>query len=125
MSGEDRRLACPECGNRQLEGRERCTSCGYIDGLLSLDNPEHVDLLRDIDQARFDKHEKRMRLLAVVVAMVAVFALWAVPGFWKARQESVALPFLIDQWALMIVIAFGITLVMKRTRPKPLFPYVS
>ena len=54
-----------------------------------------------------------------------VFALWLVPGFWKARAESVAAPFLFDQWALMIVIAFGITLVLKKTKPKPLFPYIS
>lgn len=118
-------LACPECGHRQEEGRERCASCGYTDGLLSLDNFEHVDLLRDIDQRRFDKHEKKSRILAVVISMGVVFALWLVPGFWKAREESVAAPFLFDQWALMIVIALGITMVLKKTKPKPLFPYIS
>jgi hypothetical protein len=122
---DPRRLACPDCGNRQAEGRERCTACGYSDGLLSIDNPEHVDLLRDIDERRFDKHEKKSRILAVVVGMGVVFALWVVPGFWSARQETMALPFLFDQWALMILIAFGVTLVLKKTRPKPLFPYVS
>jgi len=118
------RLACPECGQRQAAA-PRCVACGYADGLLSLDNDEHIDLMRDIDQRRADKHEKRSRILAVVISMGLVFALWLVPGFWKAREESVAAPFLFDQWALMIVIAFGITLVLKKLRPVPLFPYIS
>jgi hypothetical protein len=117
-------LACPECGNRQLEGRERCTSCGYTDGLLSLDNDEHVDLLRDIDDRRMDKHEKRSRLIAVVIGVGVVFALWFVPGYWT-YERRVAMPFLFDQWALMIAIGFGLTLVFKQFRPKKLFPYIN
>ena len=122
---DNRRLACPDCGHRQVEGRERCTSCGYADGLLSLDNPEHVDLLRDIDQRRVDKHEARSRIIAVVIGLAVVFALWFVPGYWRARAQTLALPFYADQWILMILIGFGMTLLLKRTRPKPLFPYIS
>jgi hypothetical protein len=116
-------LACPECGHRQDTG-ERCAGCGYADGLMSLDNDQHVDLLRDIDQRRHDKHEKRSRFLAVGIALVVVFALWLVPGYWKYEQR-VAMPFLFDQWALMIAIGFGLTLIFKRFRPAKLFPYIS
>ena len=116
-------LACPECGHRQAAG-EKCAACGYVDGMLSLDNDQHVDLLRDIDQRRQDKHEKRSRFLAVGIALAIVFALWLVPGYWTYEQR-VAMPFLFDQWALMIVIGFGLTLVFKQFRPKKLFPYIS
>lgn len=117
-------LACPECGHRQQTG-ERCAACGYADGLMSLDNDQHVDLLRDIDQRRQDKHEKRSRLIAVVAAMAIVFAMWLfVPNYWKYEQR-VALPFLFDQWGLMIVLGFGMTLLFKLYRPKKLFPYIS
>src|SRR6185436_8521076 len=114
------RLACPDCGRRQ-DTRERCESCGYTDGLLSLDNPEHVDLLRDIDERRVDRHEKRSRIISVVIAVGFVFALWLVPGYWHYEQY-VAMPFLFDQWALMIAIGFGLTLIFKQFRPRPLFP---
>lgn len=116
-------LACPECGHRQETG-ERCAACGYADGMMSLDNDQHVDLLRDIDQRRHDKHEKRSRFLAVGIALAIVFALWLVPGYWKYEQR-VAMPFLADQWALMIAIGFGLTLLFKLNRPKKLFPYIS
>jgi hypothetical protein len=116
-------LACPECGHRQESG-DRCTACGY-DGVLHLDHPQHVDLLRDIDLRRLDKHEARVRMLSVGVAMALVFALWCVPGFWSARSRAFAMPFLADQWFLMIVIALGLTWVLKRTAPRPRFPYIE
>ena len=118
------RLVCPDCGRRQ-DTRERCDGCGYAEGLLSLDDPRHVDLLRDIDEERMHRHEKRVRLLSVGISMLLVFALWCVPGFWKAREQSIALPFLADQFALMIVIGIALTIVLKRTRPKPRFPYID
>jgi hypothetical protein len=117
------RLVCPECGHRQDAG-ERCASCGYTDGLLSLDNAVHCELMHDIDVRRADKHEKSMRILSVVIAMAIVFTLWFVPGYWEYEQR-VALPFLFDQWGVMIVIGFTLTLIFKRARPRKLFPYIQ
>lgn len=116
-------VACPECGHRQDAG-DRCGACGY-DGVLQLDNPQHVDLLRDIDMRRMDKHEARVRMLSVGIAMIAVIALWFVPGFWSARERGFAMPFLADQWFLMIMIALGLTFALKRTAPKRRFPYIE
>jgi hypothetical protein len=117
-------LACPECGHRQ-DGGDRCGACNY-DGLLDLDNAQHVELLRDIDMRRRDKHETRVRLASVAFAVTLIFALWLVPGYWTARGRYYpGLPFLVDQWILMILIALGLSKLLERTAPPSKFPYVD
>jgi hypothetical protein len=117
-------LACPECGHRQDAG-DRCGTCNY-DGLLDLTNARHVELLRDIDQRRKDKRNDRVRLASVALSMIIVFALWLVPGYWRARGKLYpGLPLLADQFALMIAIAFGISKLLEKTAPPSKFPYLD
>jgi len=118
------KLACPECGHRQDAG-ERCATCSY-DGMLDLANEQHVELLRDIDHRRRDKHSDRTRLLAVGISLAVVFGLWLVPGYWSWRGVAYpGLPFFADQWFFMIVIALGVWKLLGRTAPKPRFPYLD
>ena len=116
-------LACPECAHRQDAG-DRCARCNY-DGILDLDNERHVELLRDIDHRRRDKREARVRMASVAFAMIFVFALWLVPGFWSARKQYFALPILADQFILMIAIALGLSKLLARTAPPSKFPYLD
>lgn len=117
------KLACPECGHRQADGA-RCAACGY-DGVLDLDNAQHVELLRDIDDRRREKHSGRARILSVFIAMAFVVALWMIPGYWSLRGDVYpGLPLFADQWGLMIVIALGLWKLLERLAPKPRFPYV-
>ena len=117
-------LACPECGHRQTDG-DRCATCSY-DGLLDLDNERHVELLRDIDRRRRDKHTDRVRIISVGISLAIVFALWLVPGYWKARGLYYpGLPLLADQFFFMIVIALGISKLLARTAPASKFPYLD
>ncbi len=115
--------ACPECGHRQ-DADERCATCGY-DGLMDLDNPQHLDFLRQIDSRRRERYTDRARMLSVLVAMVLVFGIWCIPGFWTVRRQAFALPLLIDQWGFMAVVALGLTKVADRLAPKSKFPYVE
>jgi hypothetical protein len=123
-------LACPECGHRQdgdaaTDTARRCGRCNY-DGLLDLDNPRHVDLLRDIDHRRRDKRNDRVRIASVGFAMLTVFALWLVPGYWDLRGTFYpGLPLLADQFALMIALAFGISKLLEKTAPPSKFPYLD
>lgn len=117
-------LACPECGNRQSDGT-RCTACGY-DGVLALDNEQHVELLRDIDERRRERHSARVRIFSVIVAMAIVFGLWLVPGYWGLRGSVFpGLPLFADQWGLMIIIALVLWKLLERLAPKPRFPYLA
>ena len=115
--------ACPECGHRQDDGAA-CASCGY-DGLLDLGNMRHRDLLRDIDRRKLDKHNDRSLKLAVAIAMAIVIGMWFIPGYWSFRMQAIALPLLIDQWAIMIVFALGIQKVIERAAPKKKFPWID
>lgn len=117
-------LACPECGHRQDAG-DRCGSCGY-DGVLDLDNPQHVELLRDIDFRRRDKHSGRVRMLSVVIGMAVIFGAWMIPGYWSLRGTIYpGLPLFADQWAFMIIIALVLWKLLERLAPKPRFPYLA
>jgi hypothetical protein len=117
-------LACPECGHRQDDG-PRCGTCGY-DGLLELANPRHVELLRDIDRRRLDKHTDRVRMASVAISMLVVGGLWLVPGYWSARGRWYpGLPLLADQFAFMIALAYGVSKLLERTAPRSKFPYLS
>lgn len=116
--------ACPECGHRQDTG-DRCASCCY-DGMLDLANEQHVELLRDIDRRRRDKHSDRCRLLAVGISLAIVFTLWLTPGYWSLRGRYYpGLPLLADQFFFMIVIALGVWKLLERRAPKPRFPYLD
>jgi hypothetical protein len=115
--------ACPECAHRQETGTA-CASCGY-DGLLDLGDMRHRELLRDIDRRKLDRHTDRSRKIAVALAMAIVMGAWFIPGYWAARRAAIALPFLADQWAIMIVIALGISRLVERMAPKPKFPWID
>ena len=115
--------ACPDCGHRQ-DTRDRCAKCGW-DGLFDLDNEAHVLQLREIDQRARDKRNDRVRMASVAFGMILVFALWLVPGFWHARKQYFAIPLLIDQWALMIGIALGLSKLLEKTAPRGKFYYLD
>ncbi len=94
--------------------------------MLDLGNARHVELLRDIDRRRLDKHADRVRIISVVIAIAIVFALWLVPGYWSVRGRYYpGLPLLADQFIYMILIALGISKLLARTAPRPKFPYVG
>lgn len=117
-------VVCPECGHRQAAG-DRCGGCNY-DGMLDLANERHVELLRDIDRRRRDKHTDRVRIISVLAAMAIVFALWLVPGYWHWRGRYYpGLPLLADQFAFMILIALGISKLLERRAPRSRFPYLD
>lgn len=115
--------ACPECGHRQDTGTA-CAQCGY-DGLLDLGNMRHRELLRDIDRRKLDKHGERSLKLAVALAMAIVVAMWFIPGYWSFRRQAIALPLLIDQWAIMTVIALGLSKLIERAAPKKKYPWID
>lgn len=92
--------------------------------MLDLDNPEHVELLCDIDERRADKHSSRTRVLSVFIAMAIVFGLWVIPGYWDLRGSVYpGLPLFADQWGFMILIALTLWKVFERLAPRPRFPY--
>ena len=94
--------------------------------MLDLANDQHVELLRDIDRRRRDKHTDRVRLASVAISLIIVFALWLVPGYWSARGRYYpGLPLLADQFFFMIVLALGISKLLERTAPPSKFPYVD
>jgi len=64
-------------------------------------------------------------MASVAFAMILVFALWLVPGFWSARRQYFALPLLADQFILMIAIAIGLSKLLARTAPPSKFPYLD
>ncbi len=94
--------------------------------MLDLANEQHVELLRDIDRRRIDKHSDRSRLIAVAISLAIMFTLWLVPGYWSLRGVYYpGLPFIADQFFFMIVIALGAWKLLERAAPKPRFPYLN
>ena len=117
-------FVCTQCGLRQAEP-ERCAGCGD-DTLLDLREERTRELLVEMDARRRDRRETQVRILAVVIGIATVAALWLVPGYWGFRERNYAMPFLIDQWALMIGIAFGaMKLVGKALPARRRFPFVD
>jgi hypothetical protein len=117
-------FVCIQCGRRQAAG-ERCTACGE-DNLLDLGKEQTRELLLDINQRLHDKRAARIRILGVVIGIAVVVMLWGVPGYWGFRNRTFALPFFLDQVALMIAIAFGATKLLEQVwvgRPK--FPFID
>ena len=116
---------CTQCGRRQMAA-ERCSGCGSDDGLLDLRDERTRDLLVDMDMRRRDRRETQLRMLAVVIGIGIVVGLWLVPGFWSFRLGHFAMPFMIDQWALMIGIAFGALKLLSATlQVRPRFPFID
>lgn len=115
--------ACSQCGNRQ----ERDGSCARCrsDHLHDLRSRRSRELLEDIEIRLRDTREGQLRGIAVVGSMVAVFALWMIPGYSTARAVSFALPFFLDQIAFMVVIAFGILKVLEPKLMRKRFPYLD
>ena len=85
-----------------------------------------VELLRDIDRRRLDKRNDRVRIASVAFGMLVVFALWLMPGYWKARSVYYpGLPLFADQFAFMIVLALGMSKLLEKTAPPSKFPYLD
>ena len=81
-----------------------------------------------MNQRRRDRREAQHRLIAVVIGIALVGALWLVPGYWHARGRYYpGLPFLADQWAFMILAALGAMKLLAIAFPaRPLFlPFVD
>jgi hypothetical protein len=118
-------FVCVQCGKRQPPG-DRCTKCGE-DNLLDLGKEQTRDLLLDIDLRLRQKREGMIRLAAVVIGIAIVVVLWTVPGYWHARGRIYpGLPFLLDQWAFMIVLALGaMKLLSLKFSAKPKFPFMD
>ena len=108
---------CATCGSH-VAGPGTC--CG--EPRLDLREERVRDLLRDIDLRAEQRRETRARFLGTGIGVVAVIALWCVPGYWTLRQAW-GLPFLADQWAFMILIALGVMKLLGRGTKR--FPYVD
>ena len=117
-------FVCIQCGRRQ-PAAERCTGCGE-DNLLDLAKDQTRELLMDIDQRLRDRREARLRMLAVAIGIAAVVVLWGIPGYWRFRNETIALPFFLDQVVLMVVVAFAATKLLEQAWPgKKKFPFID
>jgi hypothetical protein len=115
---------CIQCGRRQ-PAAERCAGCGE-DNLLDLGKDQTRELLLDIDQRLRDKRETRIRVLGVVIGIAAIVLIWAVPGYWGFRNRTFALPFFLDQVALMVAVAFAATKLLERAWPgTKKFPFID
>jgi hypothetical protein len=115
---------CTVCDKRQ-EYSSKCAGCGD-DSLLDLRKQDTRLFLVDIDQRRRVARESQLRLVSVLVGMTVVIAMWFIPGFWAARSRYFALPLLVDQWALMIGIAFGmLKLLPLRFGVRPRFGFID
>ncbi len=114
---------CVECGSRQADSGacQRCRTPSVLDGRL-----EQVrELMADIDLRASLRRETRQRMLSVTVGIVPVFVLWLVPGFWSVRGEYFAIPFLVDQWVLMIGGALFVMRALQRFPAAKRFPYLD
>src|SRR5215813_4203245 len=98
---------CVECGARQAEAGA-CAACGKGE-VMDARREDIRELMRDIDMRLSDKRDAIVRWVGVIAGCAVVFGCWLIPGYWSLRGRLYpGLPFLFDQWALMILIAFGV-----------------
>ena len=81
---------CPVCSSHLLDRRR----------------DDVKELCADMDQRRRLAREQKLTWIAVASAMLFVVGLWCVPGFWTLRALFFAVPFLLDQIALMALLGF-------------------
>lgn len=116
-------FACSQCGLLQVEA-PACARCRF-DPLIDVRRSSVRDLLVETDQRRLDRASARNRMIGVVLGMLTIGACWFIPGFWKVRAHTIALPFLADQLLLMAVVGLGVLTVLDRRVPKTRFPWLE
>ncbi len=116
-------FACSRCGLLQVEAAA-CARCRF-DQLIDVRRSSVRDLLVETDQRRLDRASGRNRMIGVVTGMVTIGACWFIPGFWKLRAHTIALPFLADQILLMAVVGLGVLTVLDRREPRTRFPWLE
>lgn len=115
---------CIDCGARQAESGA-CVACKHED-TLDARKENTRDLMRDVDMRLGDRREGRLRFLGVGIGMAIIFGLWTVPAYWSLRGTIYpGLPLLVDQWALMALIAFGVIKGGEKLFFKKRFPYLK
>ncbi|MFT3700230.1 MAG: hypothetical protein QM831_44205 [Kofleriaceae bacterium] len=116
---------CIDCGNRQ-PGDGQCTACKH-DPVLDLEDVRTREFMRDVDERLRVRRENRFRIVGVLIGTVIIVALWTQRFWWEARGKVYpGLPMLIDQFAMMIAIGFGVSWALTKTKlGKPRFPYLK
>jgi len=114
---------CLDCGARQPEAGT-CRAC-KSDEVLDARKEDVRALMADVELRLRDRREARMRWGSVAIGVGVVVLLWMIPGYWAARRQVFALPVLMDQWGLMILIAFGVLKIGDRVLAHKRFPYLD
>ena len=115
---------CLECGARQADAGA-CSACHKGD-VMDARREDIRELMRDIDIRLGDKREAIVRWAGVGIGCGVIFACWLIPGYWGLRGRLYpGLPFLFDQWALMILLAFGVIKLAGRFKSPKRFPYLD
>jgi hypothetical protein len=114
---------CVLCGQRQDEQRP-CPRCD--EDPVDLRQPDVRLLLEDIEDRQRDGRDRRRTWIAVAVAMVVVIGLWLVPGWWQLRGRLYpGLPFFMDQWAIMVLVALLTRWALARRPYRARFPFLA
>lgn len=115
---------CIDCGGRQPEPGA-CRACNS-DDVLDARKEDVRALMADVELRLSDRREARIRWGAVLIGVGVVVLMWTIPGYWRARGTLYpGLPFLADQWALMIGISFGLLKLGGRVFAHERFPYLN
>ena len=116
-------FACSQCGRLQVEA-PGCAGCRF-EPLIDVRRSSVRDLLVETDQRRLDRASGRNRMIGVVLGMLTIGACWFIPGSWRIRAHTIALPFLADQILLMAAVGLGVLTVLDRREPKTRFPWLA
>jgi hypothetical protein len=93
---------------------------------LDLEDERTRDLMRDVELRLCMRREARFRMVGVLLGMAVIFGLWSRHWWWMARGRLYpGLPFLIDQWLMMIVIGLAASKLLEKHFKRQRFPYLS
>jgi hypothetical protein len=115
---------CIDCGARQpAEGA--CVACRNEmtadTRMLSI-----RELMHDVDLRLAQRREGRLRFVGVGLGMLVVGLAWMIPGYWRLRGAVYpGLPFFFDQWGLMALTGYGVTVGLERLFRHKRFPYLD
>lgn len=101
-------------------------TCGKCQApYMDLEDPKQREAVQLEEDRHRDRRSALMMKVGVLAGIVIVIALpFLVPGYWELRRRAFALPFFLDQIALMAVIGGGLHTWLSR-RIKPRFPQLS